>query len=339
MPELHAFLLWLIFVVISAIAIGYFIKYYSLNSDSRNEGFIVYTCPVGSTKYITNNGETNCCNGDIVDSKCTGNNVCSLSPTNTLRLPTCHDYAKNEVDTAAAQYCFPVMPYYFASSDGLLRGCSASHATSDGTAPADQTMLQCRLYPTAALDKVRLDSCYNYKLNQDTLGKPTNCPAPIPTLPESFIPVRNTVLMNSFTITSDYELEFDITPTADPAPEWRNIIHFSSNDQDGGAFGSRSPAIWFVPGTHNLHVRVGDFENYNFGFDSEAGCSLNNQSHVILRCKGKNLTLYIDSNVYTLTQPTKRYNGNVKVYGSDPWWSPAGCKIDNLRIHTVTPTS
>jgi hypothetical protein len=193
MPELHAFLLWLIFVVISAIAIGYFIKYVSLNSDSRNEGFLVYTCPLGSTKYITRSGETNCCNGDIVDSKCTGNNVCSLSPTNTLGLPSCYDYAKNEVNDAAAQYCFPVMPFYFASSDGLLRGCSASHATSDGTAPADQTMLQCRLYSTDALDKVRLDSCYNYQLNQAALARAANCPVASPVASPVAAPVASPV--------------------------------------------------------------------------------------------------------------------------------------------------
>ena len=339
MSELHAFLLWLILVVISAIAIGYFIKYYCADQESNEEGFIVYTCPSGSTKYISRNGETNCCNGDIVNGECNGNNLCSLSPTNTLGLLSCQDYVIDLRNDAAVKNCFSDVPFYFSSRDGSLRGCSASPAIPDGTVPSDEYMTQCRLYATAELDKIRLDSCYNYNLNRNNSEKAASCPAPIPTLPASFIPTRNTVLMNSFTMTSDYELEFDITPTAAPAPEWRNIIHFSSNDVDSGSFGSRSPAIWFVPGTHNLHVRIGDFDNHNFGFDGQAGCTLNNQSHVILRCKGKNITLYIDSNVYTLTQPTKRYSGNVKVYGSDPWWSAAGCKIDNLRIHTVTTAS
>uniref|UniRef100_A0A6C0AP11 Uncharacterized protein n=1 Tax=viral metagenome TaxID=1070528 RepID=A0A6C0AP11_9ZZZZ len=176
MIELNAFLLWLICVGISAIAIGYFFKYYWSDSPIAKEGFIVYTCPNYSAKYITKNGETNCCNGDIIDGKCTGNNICSLSPTNSLGLPSCRDYASDLASDAAIANCFADMPYYFEASDGSLKGCSASTTTDDGTAPTDPNKMQCILYPTEALDKVRLDSCYNYNLNKDKLSKPANCP-------------------------------------------------------------------------------------------------------------------------------------------------------------------
>lgn len=179
MPELEAFLLWLIFVVISAIVIGYFIKYVPLTLECK-EGFTVYTCPSASTKYISNNGETNCCNGDIVNGECNGNNVCSLSPTNTLGLLSCQDYLTEIRNDAAVENCFSDVPYYFASSDGSLRGCSASPSTPDGTAPSDENMLQCTLYSTPQLDKVRLDSCYNYKLNKAALTNASKCPvAPV----------------------------------------------------------------------------------------------------------------------------------------------------------------
>jgi len=300
------------------------------NTLVKREGFIVYACPSKTVKYITRNGETNCCNGDIINNECNGNNVCSLSPSNSLNLQTCQTYVTNLANQASAANCFADMPYYFASSDESLRGCSLSHATPDGTAPSDPTKLQCILYPTEALDKVKLDSCYNYKLNKNALSG-ANCKAAI-TLPESYTPTQNTVLMKKFAMTSDYELDFDITPTAASSSQWQNIIHFSSNNTDSSAFGSRSPAIWFVPGTLNLHVRVGDSTNFNFGFDSQAGCTQGNQSHVNLRCKGKNVILTIDSNIYKLTQPTSRYTGNVIVYGSCPWYPAAKCLIENLRI-------
>jgi hypothetical protein len=330
MIELNAFLLWLICVGISAIAIGYFIKYYN---NSPNEGFVVYSCPSNTTKYINNDGETNCCNGQIVDGRCTGNNVCSLSPTNTLKLPSCGDYTISLLRNAEKEYCFPEMPHYFASANGSLRGCSASVILPDGTAPADPGQLQCILYSTPALDKIKLDSCYNYNLNKN---KPAvaNCPVPQATLPSSYIPKQNTVLMKTFAMTEDYELDFDITPTGVPVGQWTNIIHFTSNNTDSGGFGARSPAFWFNPGTHNLHVRFGDSNDMNYGFDSQAGCTQGNQSHVNLRCKGKKVVLTIDSNIYTMTQPTKRYSGPVIVYGSSPWFPQASCKIENLRIRT-----
>jgi hypothetical protein len=176
MFELSEFLVWLICVGISAILIGYTIKYYGMEDTIlKSEGFVVYACPPNTVKYITRNGETNCCNGDIVNNQCNGNNLCSLSPTNSLGLQKCQTYLKNLANEASAANCFTDMPYYFASNDGSLRGCSLSQATPDGTAPSDPTKLQCILYPTDALDKLKLDSCYNYKLNKAAKSG-ANCP-------------------------------------------------------------------------------------------------------------------------------------------------------------------
>ena len=175
MTELYAFLLWLICVGISAIAIGYFIKYYGFDSAIKREGFTVYACPSNSTTYITKNGETNCCNGNIVDGICNGNNLCSLSPTNALSLPSCQDYISDIASDSAVANCFNDMPYYFEASDGSLKGCSASTTTDDGTAPTDPNKMQCILYPTEALDKIKLDSCYNYLKNKAALSG-ANCP-------------------------------------------------------------------------------------------------------------------------------------------------------------------
>ena len=147
----------------------------------KSEGFVVYSCPSNTVKYITRNGETNCCNGDIVNNQCNGNNLCSLSPTNSLGLQKCQTYLKNLANDASAANCFEDMPYYFASTDGSLRGCSLSQATPDGTAPSDPTKLQCILYPTDALDKLKLDSCYNYKLNKIAKSG-ANCPV-VPAAP------------------------------------------------------------------------------------------------------------------------------------------------------------
>jgi len=175
MSELYALLLWLLCVGISAIAIGYYIKYYGLSLPKMNEGFVVITCPANSTKYINKHGDTNCCNGDIVNDECNGNNLCSLSLNNSLGIPNCSDYVNDLANDAATENCFADMPYYFAASDGRLKGCSAAITVADGTAPSDPGKLQCILYPTAALDEVKLDSCFNYKKNKAALSG-ANCP-------------------------------------------------------------------------------------------------------------------------------------------------------------------
>jgi hypothetical protein len=158
-----AFLIWLLCVGISAILLGYFIK--QTLEPVKKEGFAVYTCPSGSSGFVTDEGETHCCNGDVVDNYCTGNLVCTLSPKSHSRLPTCSDLAVSEASAAGSSECPSSMPNYFAKRDLSLRGCSASQSTADGTAPSDPHQPQCILYPTAILDQVKLDSCRNVKMN------------------------------------------------------------------------------------------------------------------------------------------------------------------------------
>jgi hypothetical protein len=159
-----AILIWLLCVGISAILIGFFIRYLNTPTSTK-EGFLTISCPIGTTSFVTHRGETHCCNGDIVDNWCNGNVQCSLSPNRNSKIPSCSDYvvAKRTVNSAAL--CPKTIPNYFASADGSLRGCSVSQSTADGSAPLDPNQLQCILYPTLDLEKVRLDSCYNYNLN------------------------------------------------------------------------------------------------------------------------------------------------------------------------------
>ena len=170
MSEALAFLLWLVFVGISAIIIGYFLKYYAFNDNVIKEEFVVYGCPSGTTNYITDIGETNCCNGDVVDGECNGNNVCTLSPNNTAGLPACAEIHAKAAAAAAIAKCPEKIPNYFAALDGSLKGCSVSNIMSDGSAPMDTSALQCILYSTAELDSSKLDSCQNYIANQLALS-------------------------------------------------------------------------------------------------------------------------------------------------------------------------
>ena len=175
MSDAYAFLIWLVCIGISALLIGYFIRQLGTDGHSK-EGFVIHVCPTGSIQYINRDGETLCCNGDIVDGRCTGNDVCSLSPKNRRGLMSCTYLAEQDAIASGSAQCPPAMPNYFASLDGSLKGCSISQTTPDGTAPSDPNKVQCILYPTAALDQIKLDSCYNYLKTAAALAS-ANSPA------------------------------------------------------------------------------------------------------------------------------------------------------------------
>jgi hypothetical protein len=136
-------------------------------------------------------------------------------------------------------------------------------------------------------------------------------------------------------MTQDYKLSFVITPRG-TVGNWGSIIHFTSDNNDYGIFGRRTPAIWFWPGGMGLHVRIGDANgDHNWGWESAAGCAVGKTSHVSLECRGKSVRLTIDSKSYSLTQPTYRYSGNVKVYGCDPWYDAANATVENVCLQLL----
>lgn len=160
MSEALIFIIWLLCVGITAILLAYFIKQ-SSHALPLKEGFAVYVCPSRTNTFITDSGETLCCNGDVVNGECNGNLVCTLSPKSKSGLPTCSDLAVSEAAAAGASKCPKSIPNYFGSPRVEIEGCSVSIATADGLQPSNPNQPQCRLYKTRAEDIAKFDSCYN----------------------------------------------------------------------------------------------------------------------------------------------------------------------------------
>ena len=173
MTKIPEFLIWLICVGISAVLIGMYFKYSnnSLASPLQSEGFIVYTCPSGTSSYITDDGQTECCNGDVIDGYCTGNVRCSLSPKS--KYPRCADVLASEAASKGSSLCPASMYNYFDAKNGTERakGCTASQPLPDRSGPSDPNEPMCILYATRQLNEVRLDSCHNYTKNVNNVEK------------------------------------------------------------------------------------------------------------------------------------------------------------------------
>jgi hypothetical protein len=148
-----------------------------------------------------------------------------------------------------------------------------------------------------------------------------------PNLPPSYTPLRNRN-MGRVMLSSNFIMSFTITPRRYDGA-WANILRFNATGWDYG-FGGRSPGIWFIPGTTKFHVRICDTRDHNWGVDSVENIPLNSKSTFRLECRGRDVTLSVNSRIYKATQPTTRYTGPVTVWMSDPWYPAANALIENF---------
>jgi hypothetical protein len=169
------FLIWLLCVGVAALIIGIFIRNGGLEWPTKalegfNSSIIITACPSGSTTYITASGDTNCCDGDVVNKQCNGTNMCSLSPSIAGGLQSCSDWLSREWKKRGDRFCPQSLPNYFGSitRDGSKpEGCSESQCTADGSSPSNYTVPQCKIYTNQDDELGKVDSCTNIKALND----------------------------------------------------------------------------------------------------------------------------------------------------------------------------
>jgi len=123
----------------------------------------ITTCPSGSISYVTSEGNTNCCDGDIVNGVCNGTIMCSLSYSAGSKLKSCSDWISKEWVLRSTKFCATSIPYYFGTLNRApgSEGCSASLPNEDGSAPRNSTLPQCIIYGNMTDELANVDSCYN----------------------------------------------------------------------------------------------------------------------------------------------------------------------------------
>ena len=184
---LTPFVIWLLCVGIAALAIGLLLK----TKDTENfldSGIRIKTCPDQTTTYITGRGDTNCCNGDIVNGECNGTTICSLSPSDksSKGYMSCAEWITKEWAKRSDRFCAPSIPYYFGTIGRRTKdkeGCSASPCIQDGSRPQDSTRPTCKIYQTTEDEYGKADSCFNIKA-RDTMA------IPIRTATKAIIPME-----------------------------------------------------------------------------------------------------------------------------------------------------
>ena len=164
---------------ISALALGILIREGGVDWIFQKEGFNtnipihIKSCPVSTTTYITGGGDTNCCDGDIVDKKCNGADICSLSPKPPNGLMSCNEWIMKEWMVRGVKYCPKSMPYYFGNMNrksGKVEGCSYSPPTEDGSAPSNLYRNKCTIYNNMVDEYAKRDSCLNIKARDEMIA-------------------------------------------------------------------------------------------------------------------------------------------------------------------------
>jgi hypothetical protein len=181
-------IVWLTSVIVLTIVIIYFMKY--KHSSPSKEGFLTKICPEGKTSYITHDGNTNCCSGEVINNHCE-NIFCSLSP----GANNCQTVLVNQAQQRSAVKCPSNVAgdciNYFTNAKRTVQGCSKSPLNSDLTGPSDLSEPYCRLYDTSADNTSKRDSCQNYLVRYNAVSGLATCNAELARVRAS-IPVNPT---------------------------------------------------------------------------------------------------------------------------------------------------
>jgi hypothetical protein len=132
-----------------------------------SEDLSLTSCPADSKQYVDSGGHSVCCNGEAVGGKCIGTQICSLSES-FGGLPTCGEWLGAYLADKGRNRCPSSMPHYFENKKTGVKGCTAGNRTKDGTAPAASTNKQCKLYNGKDDDLLKMDSCSNQIIFENT---------------------------------------------------------------------------------------------------------------------------------------------------------------------------
>ena len=141
---------------------------FSENPSTADDSDIqISMCPQGSTPIQNGKGDTDCCDGEIVDFKCKKNLICTLSPDHD-GIPSCVSYMKKYLRGKAIVQCPNKFPRYWENQKEKTKGCVAGKRLPDGTGPKDTPTSEnsCKAFDTDRQGKITYGSCYNQKYNE-----------------------------------------------------------------------------------------------------------------------------------------------------------------------------
>jgi len=150
-------LVLLVSITVILVIIYYTRQYY----EEPYQNFYLSSCPIGYKSFYDNNGDINCCDGEILGKKCLSNNFCTL---NGKGATNCTELLRTIYKNKAAQLCTPSLPNYFEDNAAHIKGCISGELNETMSGPRLYTQAKCLIYDTLQKNINSTDSCSNQKL-------------------------------------------------------------------------------------------------------------------------------------------------------------------------------
>ena len=155
--------------------------YFKNNRTTQNEikesfeTFYLSACPSGYKSFYNNNGDTTCCDGEIIANTCISDNQCTLNGKGTPDMPNCTELIKKLYSNKAKEYCMPALPNYFEDKAKKIKGCMVGPINDTMTGPQKDYQPKCIIYDSFEKNTNSKDSCANQKLLDLTKCFGNNC--------------------------------------------------------------------------------------------------------------------------------------------------------------------
>lgn len=167
-------------VLLISIIVILLILYYK---DSRNsniiqedfENFYLSACPSGYKSFYDNNGNTVCCDGQIIANRCLSDNQCTLNGKGTPDLPNCTELLSKLYEKRSKEYCSLSMPNYFEDRAKNVKGCTSGPLNATMNGPKKWEQPKCLIYNSLEENIKSKDSCQNQKLLDSAQCFGNNC--------------------------------------------------------------------------------------------------------------------------------------------------------------------
>ena len=151
------------------------------------DNFYLSACPSGYKSFYNNNGDTVCCDGEIIANKCLSSNQCTLNGNGTPDMPNCTQLIKKLYANRSKEYCTSSLPNYFEDRSKNIKGCMTGPLNDTMTGPRKWEQPQCYIYPESDKNTNFKNSCANQKLLDNAQCFGNNCTKelvqPIPSAP------------------------------------------------------------------------------------------------------------------------------------------------------------
>jgi hypothetical protein len=151
-------ILFYIFALIIGIGILFLIEQVRPKEEAFT-GTITF-CPKGWQPFYDNNGDMECCDGEVKGNQCQGIPKCTFGK-GTANMPNCTGLQTAYAAEKSKNVCPASMPNYYETANSS--GCTAGPLASDLTGPAVSTQASCINYSDDATNRATATSCLNQR--------------------------------------------------------------------------------------------------------------------------------------------------------------------------------